>query len=89
MILNKKLFYLLNKMSRVNYVYQKPISEITETDICFLLEFKEDGIITHADSVKIPRNLDNSVDLKQLELAINNLIEYVVFKFGDRFISHV
>jgi hypothetical protein len=50
-------------MSNVNYRYQKPIEQITENDIYFLLEFTEDGITTHTDSVKIPRNFDNSVNL--------------------------
>lgn len=76
-------------MSNVNYRYQKTIEQITENDIYFLLEFTEDGITTHTDSVKIPRNFDNSVNLNLLESNISNLIDYIVFKFGDRFIDNV
>ena len=57
--------------------------------IYFLLEFTEDGITTHTDSVKIPRNFDNSVNLNLLESNISNLFDYIVFKFGDRFIDNV
>lgn len=68
----------------INYTYQKPISEITENDQNFCLEFT-DGISIHWDSVLIPRNPDNSVDLNSLEIAISDLIDYVKNKFNNSF----
>lgn len=68
----------------ITYTYQKPIAEITDSDQSFTLDFT-DGVLPHMDSVVIPRNLDNTVDIANLEIAIANLVEYVKNKFGDNF----
>lgn len=73
--------------SNINYRFEKPISEITEDDKSFSIGFSEDTFITHTDSVSVPRNPDNSVNIYELELAISKLIDYVSNKFSSRFIK--
>lgn len=68
----------------ITYTYEKPIAEIQPEDENFTLIFT-DSIKIHYDSVVIPRLETGNVDVIELEIRINNLVDYVLNKYPNNF----
>ncbi len=68
----------------ITYTYQKPVADIQPEDQNFTLIFT-DSIKIHLDSVVLPRLENGDPDLIELEICINNLVDYVFNKYPNNF----
>ena len=68
----------------ITYTFDKPIEEISTDDINFALTFT-DGTNVHYDSIRVPRLENGDVDRDNINILIQELIDYVMNKFPNGF----